>query len=257
MVPYRAPIYVALSILSIPVKCGHFKLTQVVVIGTDKFVIKAVSRFVWIIDLSPEMPQDQPVSACGSSRENCGWCSYLSWNDGGGYLLLCCYNNRGNISHSGLLHHGCHFSLKGCFLFLHVSFIFLCYQNITFNIMWASEYVISLSVLILTPEKIRTFLQIWSLLSYFSILLHFIAACLCTFLQQTGSGWDLAKLILGKDGVFSGIIRKGHRDLQPALSCLLLIGNFISDEEGEEEEKGILKTRQLSQEAAVFFSPTV
>lgn len=54
---------------------------------------------------------------------------YLSRDNGGGYLLHCCNGDRGNISHLGLLHNGCHFSLKHCFLFLHVGFIFLCWQK--------------------------------------------------------------------------------------------------------------------------------
>lgn len=55
-----------------------------------------------------------------------------------------------------------------------------------------------------------------------------LCRCSCTFFQKTGRDWDFSKLVLSKDGVFSSIISKGHRDLQLAFSSLLLIGDFVS-----------------------------
>ena len=39
--------------------------------------------------------------------------------------------------------------------------------------------------------------------------------------------------ILGKDGVISSIISKGHGDLQSAYASLLLVGDFVSDGENQ------------------------
>lgn len=134
---------------------------------------------------------------------------YLS-GDNGGHCIHC---DGGNVSRFGLLHWSCHF------LFLHVHFIFLCKQNIC-------------SVCDIVSVIRNSYLNPVSF-SFVSCSYCLGAVCGHTFLQKTDGRWDFAKLILGKDRIFSCIVCKGHRDLQSTLSGLFLVGNFIPDEHRE------------------------